>query len=158
MTETQPDRSMQPGDREAVVDTLTTLFIATDERDWAAVRGVLAPSVHFDMSSAGGGEPAARTPEQITGGWEQGLAAVKAIHHQVGNVRVRIEGSVAQASCYGVAYHWLPNPTGRNSRVFVGSYDFHLTRGGESGWLIDSFRFNLKFVDGNPHLERDAQT
>jgi hypothetical protein len=36
----------------------------------------------------------------------------------------------------------------------VGSYDFHLTRI-EGRWLIDSFRFNLKFLEGNPELERD---
>ena len=37
--------------REGVADTFTTLFVATDDRAWAAVRGVLAPEVHFDMTS-----------------------------------------------------------------------------------------------------------
>ena len=40
-------------------------------------------------------------------------------------------------------------------RTFVGSYDFTLVRDG-SAWRIDGFRFNLKYMDGNPNLEADA--
>jgi hypothetical protein len=41
----------------------------------------------------------------------------------------------------------------QNTRTFVGSYDFHLLRL-ESRWRIDSFRFNLQFLDGNLELEQ----
>lgn len=59
------------------------------------------------------------------------------------------------ALCYGIASHYLPNKSNDNTRVFVGSYDFHLTR--ESGsWTIDKFQFNLKYIDGNPNLEEAA--
>lgn len=81
-----------------------------------------------------------------------GLAPLKAVHHQVGNYKIRITGSEAEAACYGIATHYLPNPSGRNVRTFVGTYDFHLTKTGER-WRIALFRFNLKYLDGNPHLE-----
>ena len=45
--------------KDAIVDVITRLFIATDERDWAAARACLAPTLHVDMSSAGAG-PAGR--------------------------------------------------------------------------------------------------
>lgn len=40
----------------------------------------------------------------------------------------------------------------QNTRTFVGSYNFHLTKAGGS-WRIDRFKFNLKFIDGNLNLE-----
>jgi SnoaL-like domain len=65
------------------------------------------------------------------------------------------DGDEAQAFCYGIAFHYLPNPTVKNTRVFVGSYDFHLRREDER-WRIDQFKFNLKFIDGNLDLEKSG--
>ena len=42
----------------------------------------LADRVMFDMSSMGGPEPALVAAESIIEGWEKGLRAMKAIHHQ----------------------------------------------------------------------------
>jgi hypothetical protein len=78
------------------------------------------------------------------------------VHHQAGNFVVSIRGDRASAFCYGIAYHYLARKDGRNTRVFVGSYDYELVRGAGDAphrWLIDSMRFALKFVDGNPSLE-----
>jgi hypothetical protein len=44
--------------------------------------------------------------------------------------------------------------SGRNTRVFVGSYDFHLQRVAD-GWRIDLFRSKVKFIDGNRDLENE---
>ena len=151
-----PDSLAALLDRERVVMCLTELFLATDRRDWAAVETCFAPTVRFDMSSAGGG-PAATVPAaEITAGWRSGLAGVEHLHHQVGNVVVRVAGEEAQAFCYGIAYHYRSRADGRNTRVFVGSYDFELARqrGGPGfGWRITAMRFTLKFLDGNPALE-----
>jgi hypothetical protein len=141
--------------REAVIDTLTTLFVATDDRAWAAVRGVLAPEVHFDMTSLTGGEPGVLTREQIADGWAVGLAPIEHVHHQIGNVRVHVDGTDADASCYGIAYHHRRHPSGRNTRVFVGTYDFRLHEEG-GRWRITSLRFTARFVDGNATLDRDV--
>jgi hypothetical protein len=67
---------------------------------------------------------------------------------------VRVYGSRAAAFCYGVAWHYRPHPSGRNTRTFVGSYDFELERDEGGRWRITSFRFNLKFIDGNAELEK----
>ena len=138
-------------DRAAVVDTITTVFVATDARDWERVARCFAPSVLFDMSSTGGGPPATLAPTQITSAWAVGLEGIEAIHHQAGNYQIQLGGEEAAVSCYGVAWHYRATPSGQNTRTFVGSYDFHLLRGAE-GWRIDRFRFNLKFIDGNPRL------
>ena len=111
-------------EKEVVVETINTLFIATDERDWARVRECFASEVLFDVSSMTGDEPARLDSEDIVGAWETGLRPLQAMHHQAGNYRVRIKGSEADVRCYGIAYHYLPNPSGDNTRVFVGSCDF----------------------------------
>lgn len=140
--------------REEILDALNELFVGTDAREWGRVRAVLAPTARFDMKSLTGAEPPALGSEEIISGWEQGLRPIQAVHHQTGNFRVRVSGDEADAFCYGIASHYLPNASGRNTRVFVGSYDFHLRR--ENGrWLIDLFRFNLKYIDGNLELEKE---
>jgi hypothetical protein len=52
----------------------------------------------------------------------------------------------------GIASHYLPNKSNQNTRIFVGSYNFRLTKNGDT-WQIDTFKFNLKYIDGNPNLE-----
>ena len=83
----------------------------------------------------------------------QGLRTLDAVHHQAGNYRVDVGGAEASAFCYGIATHYRRTKSGRNTRTFVGSYDFRLVR--QSGeWRITAFRFNLKYIDGNVELEK----
>ena len=138
--------------KENVKDVINRLFISTDNRDWNAIRQIFAPEVLFDMTSMVGGKPVTMTPAEIVDAWEKGLRPLKAIHHQAGNYMVTINGNEADAFCYGIASHYLPNKTNRNTRIFVGSYNFHLVKNGEN-WQIDRFKFNLKYIDGNLKLE-----
>jgi SnoaL-like protein len=140
-------------EKDRIIDTINQLFIATDNRDWATVRGCLADTVFLDMTSLAGGRPSSMTAEQVAAGWEQGLRSIEAVHHQAGNYRVDVEGREATAFCYGTASHYRKTRSGRNTRVFVGSYDFHLQLT-EGRWQIDSFRFNFKYVEGNAELDR----
>ena len=140
--------------KDQIIDCINRLFIGTDRRDWAEVNECFTDSVHFDMTSVAGGKPATLTPDEITAAWEQGLRPLEAIHHQAGNYRVEVRGDEATAFCYGTATHYRRTRSGRNTRTFVGSYDFGLIRS-VTGWRITSFRFNLKYVDGNLELEKD---
>lgn len=146
--------SEQARDREAVIEVVNKLFIAVDTRDWSLAHQCLAEKVHFDMTSVGDPGPSLRGAQEITGAWQSGLASLEAIHHQSGNFVVRVAGDEADCSCYGVAYHFRRVRSGRNTRMFVGSYEYGLSRSGES-WRITRFKFNLKFVDGNLELDRE---
>ncbi|SMC20775.1 SnoaL-like domain-containing protein [Andreprevotia lacus DSM 23236] len=141
--------------KSRISDVITELFNATDRRDWPAVHAVLADQVLLDMASVGGGAPGQQTPQQITAAWQGGLKHLIAVHHQIGNLRISVQGDEAQAFCYGTASHYLPNPSGQNTRTFVGSYDLALIRQ-DGDWRISAFRFNLKYLDGNPALEKSA--
>jgi hypothetical protein len=139
-------------EKGAVIDVVNQLFISTDNRDWAKVKACFTNDVLFDMTSMTGGEPVTMTAEQIVEGWDNGLKALKAVHHQAGNYVVDLQNSEAEVFCYGIALHYLPNPTSQNTRTFVGSYNFHLSKA-DGSWRIDRFKFNLKFIDGNLNLE-----
>ena len=141
--------------RTRIADRIVELFVATDARQWERVKACFAPRVHFDMSSLSGHDAEVLTGAGIAARWETGLAGVEAIHHQAGNFAVTLEeAGAATAFCYAIATHYRKTTSGRNVRTFVGSYGFHLTlSAGE--WLIDSFRFNLKYSDGNMDLEND---
>jgi hypothetical protein len=134
-------------EREAVVAALVELFVATDCRDWVAARRCFPTVVHLGLSSVGGGEPGPVAADDVIAGWAQGLAPLVAIHHQVGNFQVKVKADRASATCYGTAYHYLPNRTGRNTRTFVGTYDADL-RKTDGRWLIERFSFALKFLEG----------
>ncbi|MDJ0984112.1 MAG: nuclear transport factor 2 family protein [Desulfobacterales bacterium] len=136
-----------------VIKTVNRLFVSTDNRDWEGVKACFADEVVLDMTSVMGGEPNKLTPQQIADGWAQGLKGLKAIHHQAGNYDVSLKADEADVFCYGIAFHYLPNVTGQNSRTFVGSYNFHLKKIGPV-WKIDIFKYNLKFIDGNLELHK----
>jgi hypothetical protein len=138
-------------ERLEVADTVTRLFVNTDERNWDGVVECFAPKVLFDMSSLSGSRPSRVSPKRIADQWESGLKGLAAVHHQIGNMLVKVEGSEASAFCYGTATHYFPNPTGNDTHTFVGTYDFHLVRA-DDGWRIDMFRFNLRFAAGNALL------
>ena len=140
-------------ERERIAEVINRLFVATDVRDWEQVQACFAPQVAFDMTSLAGGAPAQLSPSEITAGWDSGLRFLDSIHHQTGNLAIHCQATEATASCYGIAYHYRRTSSGRNTRVFVGSYDFHLVLGEQ--WKIDLFRFNLKFIDGNVDLEKE---
>ena len=139
-------------DQSKIIEKINRLFIYTDHRDWEGVKNCFANEVLFDMTSMGAEKPETLTPQQIATAWEDGLKGLQAIHHQAGNYIVKISGSEADVFCYGIAIHYLPNPTNKNTRTFVGSYDFHLTKT-EQEWKIDKFKFNLKYIEGNKELE-----
>ena len=139
--------------KDEIAERVHQLFIGTDNRDWARVRACFAESVLFDMTSLAGGTPATLTPAQITDAWDAGLKPIEHVHHQVGNLVISIEGETATAFCYGIALHYRKTKSGDNVRRIVGGYDVGLRRS-SAGWVIASFRFNVKFVDGNLDLEK----
>ena len=126
-------------ERAEIIECINRLFIGTDNRDWTMVKKCFADSVLFDMSSMGAGDAVLKSPDDITAMWEAGLKPLKAIHHQVGNYLVSIDGVEAEAFCYGVAYHYLPNDSNVNTRSFIGSYDMTLINEG-GDWMINKFQ------------------
>ncbi len=142
--------------RQQVTDLVTKLFVYGDEGRWDELAACFAPKVLLDMSSAGGAKPSRTSPKHVIELWKSGVRGLTASHHQLGNTLVSVEGDEASAFCYATASHYFPNATGGNVHTFVGTYDFHLSRK-DGGWLIDAFRFNLKYEEGNLLLSELAK-
>jgi hypothetical protein len=140
-------------EKDKIIETIINLFIFTDNKDWNKIENCFTDKVHFDMTSLGG-EAAIFSPRQIVESWKQGLTPIEVVHHQAGNFKVEIKDKEAAAFCYGIAYHYLKTKSGNNIRTFVGSYDFHFVKN-NTIWLIEKFKFNLKFINGNINLEKD---
>ena len=145
------DQTSMLAEKQKVLDAAKLLFIATDRKDWDAVRSLFTPTVHFDMTSMAGGEPKNLTGSDIVQGWEQGLRNITAVHHQIGNELVSIDGDSAHVFCYGIALHHKVTPLRNYTRRFVGTYDLNLVRWGVE-WKISGFTFNLKFIDGDTDI------
>lgn len=100
-----------------------------------------------------GGAAASMTPGQVAHAWAEGFKSLDHVHHQIGNVRTVVMGSVATVRCYGVALHHRGNISAEaKTRRFVGTYEIKLTNQ-EAGWRISELKFLLKFMDGNLKLE-----
>jgi SnoaL-like domain len=139
-------------DRQEIIRTVVELFVSTDRREWTKVEACLAEQVTVDMTSMAGGESLQQTGAQVAEGWRKGLLPIDHVHHQVSNFQIDSSETDATVSCYGIAFHYRKIASPENTRTFVGSYEIHLIKT-SSGWKIDLFRFNLKFITGNPHLE-----
>lgn len=55
---------MALADRVEVADTVTRLFVNTDEGNWTGVADCFAPKVLFDMSSLSGSKPSKVPPRR----------------------------------------------------------------------------------------------
>ena len=139
-------------EKDRIIEVLNNLFILTDNRDWQSIENCFADKVHFDMISMGTEKVEVLEPKQITRMWEEGLSSLDAVHHQAGNYKIEIKENKAIAFCYAIASHFKKIDSAHNTRTFVGSYNFHLSKI-NNDWKIDSFRFNLKYVDGNVDLK-----
>jgi len=142
--------------RQDIVDTVNAIFVNTDERQWDKVASLFSDRVLLDYTSMAGGLPATLTPPEIIAAWKGILPGFKATHHQVGNYQISVQGNHADVFCYGTATHFLPNDKGSSLWTVVGTYDFHLTKSGDT-WKVDKMKFNLKYQDGNIALPTLAQ-
>lgn len=129
------------------------LFMYTDAQQWQELLDeVFTEEVWMDLSSAGGGNPRFMKAESICEMWKQGFGGLDAVHHQAGHYLSDIKEEEALIYAYAVAFHYKKSASKGPTRTFVGSYDLKALNKGK-GWRLSSFKYNLKFVDGNSTLE-----
>ena len=135
-------------------ETVSQLFVASDNRNWDKVEAIFADEVELDYSSMNGNPAITLSPEQITDSWKSILPGFAHTHHQVGNFISKADGSKVKVFCYGTATHYLEHEAG-NVWTVVGSYNFELKQDGEN-WRVTKMKFNFKYMDGNTQLPQAA--
>lgn len=143
-------------DKISIIETVSKLFIAVDEKDWDIVNSIFDVTVLLDYTSMVGGAPTNLTSNQIIESWQGVLPGFDRTHHQLGNFQVDIDSNCIKVFCYGTATHFLKNDSNNNIWTVVGSYNFELQEK-DSIIKITKMKFNLKYIDGNGDLARIAQ-
>ena len=128
------------------------LFMFTDAQQWQKLLDeVFVEEIWFDMSSIGAGEPKNIKAKELCEMWRQGFVGLDAVHHQAGHYIIEVNQINALIFGYAVAFHYKKSALNGKTRSFVGSYDLAAIRT-DRGWRLSSFKYNLKFIDGNPDL------
>jgi len=141
-------------DTTAIQETVTQMFINTDQRNWSGVEAQFASKVTLDYASMTGNPASEVTPTEITTAWKTVLPGFASTHHQIGNFLTEINGTKAHVFCYGTATHYLEDANG-NVWTVVGSYDFDLEKS-DNQWNIHTMKFTFKYQDGNTSLVQKA--
>ena len=139
---------------DELIELANKLFIYTDYQQWDKLLSeVFTEEVWFDMSSLGAGDPKNFSAIEICNMWKSGFAGIDAVHHQSGNFLVKFPSDdTADIFCYAIALHYKKDATQGKTREFVGSYDLKAVYT-DIGWRLKSFRYNVKFVNGNAELK-----
>ncbi|MFT3678958.1 MAG: nuclear transport factor 2 family protein [Ferruginibacter sp.] len=137
----------------ALTELANKLFMYCDAQQWDKLLDeVFTPTIWFDLSSAGGGEPQNMKAEDVCKMWEAGFVGLDAVHHQAGHYIISVHNDKADIYGYAVAAHYKKEAVKGNTRTFTGSYDLKAQLG-SNGWRLTQFKYNLKYIDGNTSLE-----
>ncbi len=139
--------------REQIIETVNRLFNYTDAQNWVALQQeVFASDVVVDMVSLGMPDVKKMSAKELCDMWQNGFSGLDAVFHLAGNQAVTLKGDTADVYCYSAATHYKKTALNGNTRTFNGSYDLHLVKT-QNGWRIDSFKYNLKYAEGNLELK-----
>jgi len=123
--------------RQAVVDTVSRLCRAFDERDWIAMQACLAGRLDTDYSRSRGTPPARLTAEEFVRSRQSGLAGLHT-QHLCCNHLVTFEDSRAHCRCDFIIHRWPEQSADTQFFHTYGYYDFDLASSGREPWRIVS--------------------
>ena len=151
---TTPEVPTAPTDEQTIQTLIHTLFSATDNRDWATVKGTMAASVYTDYSALGG-EPGQYTPEEIVNDWEALLPGFERTIHLTANEAIWVAGDRATATLDGVATHYTPVEDGADFWTVIVGYDLEFVQE-EGAWKLARIDVSLYDQLGNENLPAQA--
>jgi len=137
--------------RQAVVDTVSRLCRAFDERDWVAMRLCLADMLATDYSRFRGTPPEQLTAEEFVRLRQSGLVGLRT-QHLCFNHLVTLEGGRAHCRCDFIIHRW-PERTD-DARFFhtYGYYHYNFVNPAGEVWLIESITQFAIHSEGSPEL------
>ncbi len=124
-------------DRAAIADVVAGLAHAQDDRDWVALRRLLADEVLLDLSTHHFGRPpTTMTATDLVELARGTLEGFDCTHHAASNLELRLVGDDAECRVHMVAYHHVPAAPGVVDHCTMrGYWQLTLRRLGER-WLI----------------------
>ena len=149
--------SSQAEDERYIRRVADELFIATDRKDWAAVRALFVDGpIDMDMTSLVGGQPVRVSADELVAGFRAGLHGGKATHHLATNYQVQIAGGRAELWAHGYAWNQVPAlGAGADLWETWGNYRLGFRRE-QDGWRLEAFRYYSKLTRGNDAVRTHA--
>ena len=138
-------------DRLAIIELVGRLSLTIDAKDWDAMGQLFTETVYHDRTSLTGGEPYTAPVTQFVEGWRQTLQPMDAVHHQITNHVVSLNGDHATCAANMMGTHVLANASGGPMWTVGGRHDYQLTRT-RDGWLIAGLTFTLQWATGNMNI------
>ena len=112
-------------DRLAIIELIGSLSLAIDAKDWDAMGQLFTDTVYHDRTSLTGGEPYTAPVAQFVEGWRQTLQAMDAVHHQITNHVVSLDGDEATCRANMQGTHVLANASGGPIWTVGGRHLYH---------------------------------
>ena len=152
MTTTTSDSiTTETEDRLAILELIGRLSLTIDAKDWDTMGRLFTDTVYHDRPSLTGGEPYTAPVAQFVEGWRQTLQAMDAIHHQITNHVVSLDGDKAFCAANMMGTHVLANASGGPMWTVGGRHDYQLARTSD-GWRIAGLTFTLQWATGNMNI------
>ncbi|WP_433271353.1 nuclear transport factor 2 family protein [Actinosynnema sp. CS-041913] len=142
-------------DRVAVADVVARLAHAQDDRDWDALRRLLADQVHLDLSGQSGATPVDLTAEELVDQARSVLEGFASVHHATSPPLIEIDGGQATCRTHVVAYHHVPTE-GVDFCTMRGRWELGLHRS-HGRWLVHRWAVvRTAPWEGSPEVYRIA--
>jgi hypothetical protein len=138
-------------DRLAILELIGRLALTIDGRDWNALGELFTDTVYHDRTSLTGGEPTTLGVAEFVEGWRQTLQHMDAVHHQITNHVISLDGDQATCAANMQGTHVLANASGGPMWTVGGRHDYQLTRTPD-GWRIAGLTFTLQWATGNMNV------
>ncbi len=152
MTTTTSDSDVaELKDRLAILELIGRLSLTIDARDWDTLGQLFTDTVYHDRTSLTGGEPTNLPVAEFVEGWRQTLQGMDAVHHQITNHVISLDGDEATCAANMQGTHVLANASGGPMWTVGGRHDYQLKRTPD-GWRIAGFTFTLQWATGNMNI------
>jgi hypothetical protein len=152
MTTTTSDSDVaELKDRLAILELIGRLSLTIDARDWDTLGQLVTDTVYHDRTSLTGGEPTNLPVAEFVDGWRQTLQGMDAVHHQITNHVISLDGDEATCAANMQGTHVLANASGGPMWTVGGRHDYQLKRTPD-GWRIAGFTFTLQWATGNMNI------
>jgi ketosteroid isomerase-like protein len=138
-------------DRLAIIELIGRLSLTIDAKDWDTMGQLFTDTVYHDRTSLTGGEPYTAPVAQFVDGWRQTLQAMGAVHHQITNHVISLEGDAATCAANMQGTHVLANASGGPMWTVGGRHEYQLKRTAD-GWRIAGLTFTLQWATGNMNV------
>lgn len=147
--------TVNPVDRNAIVEVCNSLGWLTDRREWNELRSLFAPSVYLDYTSLWGGEARAIHPGELVAGWRRTLGGLAATQHLIAGHLVEIDGEEAVCLCNFLAVHAAEFTNEKSIWTVGGQYRLEF-RHLEGEWRISTLTMTALWETGNRSIVSSA--